>query len=111
MKSHEYLSLSGPTALPGFLEAAPDAIVVVDQAGLVVIVNGQTELIFGYPRNELIGKPIEILIPDRYKDAHCAHRSGYFANPKTRPMGSVAMSLSGRRRDGTEFPVEISLSP
>lgn len=95
----------------GLLESAPDGIVVVDRTGKIVIVNGQAERLFGYPRDELIGKPIEILVPERYKDGHVAHRNGYFSNPKTRPMGSVAMSLTGRRQDGTEFPVEISLSP
>jgi len=95
----------------GLLESAPDGIVVVDRGGKIVIVNSQTERIFGYPRDELIDKPIELLVPTRYHEDHVFHRNGYFANPKTRPMGSAAMSLTGRRFDGTEFPVEISLSP
>ena len=95
----------------GLLESAPDGIVVVDQRGKIVIVNGQAEKLFGYPREELIGKPIELLMPERYTGAHVQHRNGYFQAPKRRPMGSVAMSLAGRRRDGSEFPVEISLSP
>lgn len=95
----------------GLLESAPDGIVVVDTSGRIVIVNGQTEKIFGYSRDELIGQPVEVLVPDRYKSVHVAHRDGYFQSPKTRPMGAAGMSLTGRKRDGTEFPVEISLSP
>lgn len=107
----DLLSLSGPTALQAFLEAAPDAIVVVDREGRIVITNSLTERMFGYLREELVGRPIEALIPERYRDLHVAHRDGYLSAPRARPMGSVAMSLTGRRRDGTEFPVEISLSP
>jgi PAS domain S-box-containing protein len=95
----------------GLLESAPDGIVVVDRSGRIVIVNNQTERIFGYSRENLIGRPIEFLVPDRYKDVHVAHRDKYAANPKARPMGASGMSLTGRKRDGTEFPVEISLSP
>jgi PAS domain S-box-containing protein len=95
----------------GLLESAPDGIVVVDRSGRIVIVNNQTERIFGYSRENLIGRSIELLVPDRHKDVHVAHRDGYFLNPKTRPMGASGMSLTGRKRDGTEFPVEISLSP
>ena len=95
----------------GLLESAPDGIVVVDRSGCIVIVNNQTERIFGYSRENLIGRSIEFLVPDRYKDVHVAHRDGYAVNPKARPMGASGMSLTGRKRDGTEFPVEISLSP
>ncbi len=95
----------------GLLESAPDGIVVVDRSGCIVIVNNQTERIFGYSRENLIGRSIEFLVPDRYKDVHVAHRDGYVANPKARPMGASGMSLTGRKRDGTEFPLEISLSP
>jgi PAS domain S-box-containing protein len=95
----------------GLLESAPDGIVVVDRSGCIVIVNNQTERIFGYSRENLIGRSIEFLVPDRYKDVHVAHRDRYAANPKARPMGASGMSLTGRKRDGTEFPVEISLSP
>jgi PAS domain S-box-containing protein len=95
----------------GLLESAPDGIVVVDGTGKITIVNSQTERIFGFPRDELIGKPVELLMPDRFRELHIAHRNGFFASPKTRPMGSVSMSLTGRRRNGSEFPVEISLSP
>jgi PAS domain S-box-containing protein len=95
----------------GLLESAPDGIVVVDRSGRIAIVNSQTEHIFGYSRHELIGRSIEVLVPDRFRGAHVAHRNGYFEYPKVRPMGGGAGSLTGRKRDGTEFPVEISLSP
>lgn len=104
------LSLSGPTALQGFLEAAPDAIVVVDQEGRIVILNSLTERLFGYAREDLIGRRIELLVPERLRAVHAKHRSTYFHEPRTRPMGE-GMALSGRRKDGTEFPLEISLSP
>ena len=95
----------------GLLESAPDGIVVVDGTGTIVIVNTQTERIFGYARDELIGRAIEILIPDASRAAHAVHRDGYLRNPRTRPMGGAAATLTGRRKDGSELPVEISLSP
>lgn len=94
----------------GLLEAAPDGIVVVDSAGTIVIVNSQTERMFGYGRQELIGQAIEILVPDRLREGHIADRDAYLGDPRRRPMGA-GRALSGRKRDGTEFPVEISLSP
>jgi len=93
-----------------FLEAAPDAIVVIDREGIIVIVNTLTEKMFGYSREELLGHPVEILVPNRYRSVHMQHRKGYFHDPKTRPMGE-GQALRGRKKDGTEFPVEISLSP
>ncbi|MDQ3365688.1 MAG: PAS domain S-box protein [Myxococcota bacterium] len=91
------------------VDAAPDGIVVVDR-GSIVLVNEQAERMFDYPRAALVGQRIETLIPDRFRPRHPGHVESYTAGPRTRPMGS-GLELFGRRRDGTEFPVEISLSP
>src|SRR5437667_82498 len=92
------------------LESAPDAIVGVDDQGRIVLINSQTEKIFGYGRDELLNQPVEILLPERVRRAHERHRAGYVVDPRTRPMG-VGLDLAGRRKDGSEFPAEISLSP
>ena len=92
------------------LEALPDAIVVVDRDGTIVQLNSQTQQLFGYERDELLGQKVEILVPEGYRRQHQHHRDDFAAHPKTRPMGAD-LELYGRRRDGSEFPVEISLSP
>jgi PAS domain S-box-containing protein len=98
------------TRFRGVLEAAPDAFVLVDESGRIALVNSETERLFGYGRDELLGEFVEALVPSRFHKDHPAHRAKYFADPRTRPMGS-GLELSGRRKDGSEFPVEISLGP
>ncbi|MFQ5990620.1 MAG: PAS domain S-box protein, partial [Candidatus Methylomirabilales bacterium] len=92
------------------LETAPDAMVIVNTDGKIVLVNGQTEALFGYAREELIGQGVETLIPERFQAEHIEHRRAYFSHPRVRPMGS-GLDLMARHKDGSEFPVEISLSP
>src|SRR5712675_2727004 len=93
----------------GLLEAAPDAMVCVNGDGRIALVNAQAERLFGYGRDELVGQPVEMLVPDGVRAVHPGHRAGYVADPKLRPMGA-GMELAGRRRDGSTFPAEISLS-
>ncbi len=92
------------------LESAPDAMVIVDDAGIIRLVNAQTELVFGYSRDDLLGRPVELLVPQRFRGHHLRNRRRYLGSPQVRPMGA-GLELSGLRSDGTEFPVEISLSP
>ncbi len=92
------------------LDVSPDALVIVNQAGRIAHVNSQLEALFGYQRSELEGLQLEVLLPERFRAAHTVHRERYAASPRTRPMG-VGLELYGRRKDGTEVPVDISLSP
>jgi PAS domain S-box-containing protein len=100
---------SKTTRFEGLLEAVPDALVGVDHAGVIRFVNHQTELLFGYDRDDLIGAPLETLVPESLWPVHKLHREGYVAAPFTRTMGQD-LELRGRRRDGTQFPVDIALS-
>jgi PAS domain S-box-containing protein len=94
----------------GLLESAPDAVVIVDHFGRIEIVNAQTEKLFGYSREEIVGRPVELLIPKRFHETHAADREHFSRSPHARAMG-VGLDLFGLRKDGTEFPVEVSLSP
>jgi PAS domain S-box-containing protein len=94
----------------GLLDAAPDAFVIVDASGCIAMINEQTERWFGYDRDELIGQPVEMLVPERYRELHVGYRAGYLTDPKLRSMGA-GLDLYALRKDASEFPVEISLSP
>jgi PAS domain S-box-containing protein len=104
----EALRQSEATAL-AFIQSAAEGILIVDEHGRIVVANNQIEKMFGYAARELVGQAMEVLLPERVRDRHVAHRADYAAEPRVRPMGR-GLDLSGRRRDGTEFPVEISLS-
>ncbi len=92
------------------IESAPDGLIISDNSGQIVLVNAQTERLLGYRREELIGRPIEILVPERVRARHPGLRRQYLASPEVRTMGT-GMELAAVRKDGTEFPVDISLSP
>lgn len=93
-----------------YLEASPDGIVIVGADGTIRRVNEQTEVLFGYDRGDLHGEPVEVLLPERFRESHVEYRDEYVASPERRPMGT-GLELFGRRADGSEFPVDVSLSP
>jgi PAS domain S-box-containing protein len=98
------------TIVAGLLDAAPDGLLLVDAHGRIALVNTRIEEMFGYDRSDLLGKTVEELLPHAFRAVHVAHRQRFLDSPRTRPMGA-GLSLSGRRQDGSEFAVEISLSP
>ena len=102
--------LDGPLNAGSVLESVADAIVVIAQDGTIIRVNAQTEKLFGYTRDELVGRSVETLLPERARYQHVDSRRDYCANPRPRPMG-IGLELYARRKDGQELPVEISLSP
>ncbi len=102
--------LVSPDLLLRLVEELPDALVVVNDRGLIVLFNACAELLFGYHRVEMIGKPIEGLVPDGARPRHVAHRESYMGEPRARPMG-IGLPLAARHKSGREFPVEINLKP
>lgn len=92
------------------IEYAPDATIIANAEGTITLLNARAEQMFGYAREELVGRPIETLTPERFRGRHVSHRAGYLHDPKARPMG-IGLEVLGRRKDGSEFPVEISLNP
>jgi PAS domain S-box-containing protein len=97
-------------SLASLLDFSPDALLVIDATGTIVLLNAQLETLFGYDQGELIGQPLEVLLPERLRTAHIAQRLHYLSAPRARPMG-IGLNLVGRRKDGGEFPVDISLRP
>lgn len=92
-------------------ESAPDAVILVDAEGQIVLVNAQAEELFGYRRGELLGQTIELLVPERFRAGHVRQRNAYIEQPRKRPMGHPGLDLWGLRKDGSEFPAEIALGP
>lgn len=110
IKELEFELRASEMKFKGLLESAPDAIVIVNKEGIIQIVNAESKRMFGYSESELLGKPVEILIPENLRQKHVVHRTNYFLNPKTRPMG-IDLELLAVHKNEKEFPVEISLGP
>jgi two-component system sensor histidine kinase DevS len=98
------------TIVAGLLDTVPDGVLLIDESGQLLLMNTRIEELFGYTRADLLGRPVEELLPERLRDDHVKHRAEFGDRPRTRAMG-LGLALSGRRQDGSEFPVEISLSP
>ena len=92
------------------LDSAPDAMIIIDARGIILFANRQVAALFGHGTSDVVGHPVETLLPERFRHRHVSHRQGYSDNVRVRPMG-MGLDLYGRRADGSEFPVEISLSP
>src|SRR6202789_818343 len=105
-----YMRTVPPDLARSALDAAPDAMIIIDAAGMIRFTNRQVSAVFGYEHEEIIGQSIEVLLPERFRERHIVHREHYVSSVRTRPMGA-GLVLFGRRRNGSEFPVEISLSP
>src|ERR1041384_4183177 len=101
---------TGELRLRAAVESSPSGILMIDAAGRIVLVNREVERLFGYPREELLGQPIELLVPEQLREHHPAHRGAFFHDPKVRSMGA-GRELFGRRKDGSQVPVEIGLTP
>jgi PAS domain S-box-containing protein len=99
-----------PDLLARILEVLPDGVLVIDEAGIVRFMNSQAELLFAYARQDVLGRPVEMLLPEGVRDRHAQHRRGFFADPRVRPMG-LGLELKGLRRSGDEIALEINLSP
>jgi PAS domain S-box-containing protein len=101
-----------PDDIASILDALPDAVIVIDEDGIMRLVNQACELLFGYPRVNLLGQPIEMLLPEAMRDRHVEHRRRFFRDPRTRPMGvGIGRPLTGQHRNGSEMTLEINLSP
>jgi PAS domain S-box-containing protein len=109
LKVNELEAVEAVATGHALLESASEGIVLIDAAGHITLVNKAAERMFGYDRAEMLGQGLEMLLPERARPTHVGHRTGYFAGPRVRPMG-LGIDLAGRRKDGAEFPVEISLS-
>lgn len=99
-----------PDLFVRLVETLPDALVVIKKSGEIVFFNGQAEFLFGYSRTEVLGRTIDMLVPEVLRERHAEHRDVYMQQPRLRPMG-IGMALSARTKDGGEIPVEINLSP
>lgn len=110
LRQRRIQALLARTEFQALVESAPDALLMIDEQGCIALVNHQVEELFGYARQELVGQQLECLLPERFHKLHLRHRHAYVQTPVLRPMG-LGLELYGRRKDGSEFPVDISLSP